>query len=305
LRRLLLCALLGLSSAAFAAVGGAAAGTQFLKLDQGARPVGMGGAYVAVASGADSVLWNPAGMDQLRDLQANAGHLAYLDGISEDYLTVARPIYGLGAWGFGTDYLFVQDQGYDNFGQPTAVFNDYDFSAQVAASLQVMEDLHIGAVYKIVDEDYARQHSMGSGFDAGFQWRNALGDLDLGGGLYNFGTPIALGDYFAQLPFEIKAGGAYHLTKDWLLAIDFVHQPIDFFAAWHFGTEYGYKVGPVQTYLRAGYTIGPIQDQGDNAGLSAGLGVGLGSWQVDYAYTPQGDLGTTQRLSLTWSSWLF
>ncbi len=87
-----------------------------------AAPVrsGMGGAYAAVASGADSVLREiPAGMDQLpRPAAANIGHLAYLDGVGDDYLEVARPIYGLGAWGFGANYLYTltQDQGYDNFG---------------------------------------------------------------------------------------------------------------------------------------------------------------------------------------------
>ena len=307
MRRLSLIVLVSvaLHSAAFAAVGGGTAGTQALKLQRGARPASMGGAYLAVASGADSVLWNPAGMDQLRDLQATAGHLAYLDGIADDYLQIARPIYGFGAWGLGANYLFTEDQGYDSFGNQTEAFNDYDFSAQVALSLELLEDLHVGATYKIINQNYASQRSMGSGFDLGVQYRNLWKQLDLAAGMFNFGTPIAQGKNFAPLPLAFKLGAAWHVTPDWLLAIDFDHQPIDFFNKWHFGTEYGYKIGDVQTFARLGYTLGPEQDLGGAAGLGMGLGLALSSWQLDYAFTPQGDLGNTHRLSLTWSSWLF
>ncbi len=139
-----------------------------------------------------------------------------------------------------------------------------------------MEDLHIGGVYKIIDEDYAHQHSMGSGFDLGLQWRNLWKRVDLGATVDNFGTPIALGGNFALLPLQIKLGTALHLTDDWLLAADYEYQPFDYFVSWHFGTEYGYKIGPLQTYARVGYTLGPVQDQGANAGFSAGLGRGPG-----------------------------
>jgi hypothetical protein len=306
MRRALSLVFLGMMAGhAWAAVGSAETSGSALSIARGARPAAMGDAYVAVASGADSILWNAAGMDQLRDLQATAGHLAYLDGITDDYLEIARPIYGFGAWGVGTNYLYTSDQGYDNWGNQTGTFSDYDFAAEVAVSAELTEDLHIGGVYKIIDEDYARQHSQGSAFDFGLQWRNIWQFMDLGLVGANLGTPIALGSYFSPLPATLKAGSAFHLTQDWLLAIDYEYQPVDFFNKWHFGTEYGFNVAGAQTFARLGYSFAPEDDDGGNTGLTAGLGVALGSWQVDYAFVPQGDLGNTQRLSLTWSSWLF
>ncbi len=296
---------LALASTSPAATGGGAAGTQGLKLARGARPAGMGDAYLAVASGADSILWNAAGLDQLRDLQANAGHLAYLDGVADDYLLVGRPIFGFGAWGLGMNYLYASDQAYDNWGNPGDAFNVFDFSAQVALAIEPMEDLHVGAVYKILRQGYQSQFSMGSGVDLGVQWRDLWKRLDLAAGLFNAGTPVALGTNYAPLPLTLKAGAALHLTQDWLVAVDYDHQPIDFFNKWHFGTELGNKFGGVQAFVRLGYTLGPEQDLGSLAGFSTGLGVALGAWQVDYAYAPQGDLGNAQRLSLTWSSWWF
>jgi hypothetical protein len=293
-----------LAATSQAATGGGWAGTQFLKLPRGARPVGMGGAYAAVASGADSILWNPAGMNQLRDLQATAGHLAYLDGIADDYLEIARPIYGLGAWGLGVNYLFARDQGYDNWGNQTLVFDDYSLAAQVALSVELADDLSVGGVYKIIDQDYARHHSMGSGFDLGAQWRNLWRQLDLGLTLSNFGTAIGLGDKQALQPFTVKAGAALHLTENWLLAADYENQPVDHFNKFHAGTELTVPAGPASLAARVGYTVGPEQDLGGLAGLAAGLGFGLGAWQVDYSYSPMGDLGTSHRISLTWSSWM-
>lgn len=299
-----------LAGAAQAATGAAAAGTQSLKLARGARPAAMGNAYIAVASGADSILWNPAGMNQLRDLQANFGHLAYLDGITDDYLQIARPIFGFGAWGFGVNYLYATDDAYDNFGTSLGTFNNFDFSAQVAGSIEVLDDLHVGLAYKILNQGYvangpvSQQFSMGSGFDLGLQYLHLWKRLDLAAGIYNAGTPIAQGRNFSPLPLTGKLGAGLHLNKAWLLAVDYEHQPIDFISKLHIGTEYNVAVGSMQTFARLGYTVGPEQDQGSLAGLSTGLGVGLGSWQLDYAFVPQGDLGNTHRLSLTWSAWL-
>jgi len=64
---------LALAAPAMAATGGGAAGTQSFKLPRGARPTGMGNAYVAVANGADSILWNPAGSGTLADLVLDCG----------------------------------------------------------------------------------------------------------------------------------------------------------------------------------------------------------------------------------------
>jgi hypothetical protein len=293
------------STTAQAATGAGSTGTQGLKLARGARPAAMGNAYVAVASGADSILWDPAGMNQLRDLQANLGHLAYLDGVADDYLLVARPLYGFGAWGLGMNYLYASDQGYDNWGNPEAAFNVFDFSAQVAMSIDVMDDLSLGAVYKILRQGYAQQYSMGSGADLGIQYRDLWKRLDLAAGVFNAGTPVALGSNYAPLPLTLKVGAALRVTDDWLLALDYENQPYDFINKLHAGTEYAYRVGAVGTFARLGYTLGPEQDQGGLGGLSAGLGLALGAWQLDYAFAPQGDLGNTHRLSMTWSSWLF
>ncbi|HXB98193.1 MAG TPA: PorV/PorQ family protein [bacterium] len=311
--RILLLALLVSPAAAWAANGaGQVAGISLL-LPVGARPVAMGGAYAAVASGTDSLLWNPAGLNQLRDVQLGLGELNYVQGVNDYYLQVARPIYGLGAWGVGATYLDSgPQQYYDVRGNAGSTFSDSEFSAQVALAVQLPDELSLGLTYKLLRESYAYQGAMGSAFDLGLQWRRMLPALDLGLTIQNLGTPIALGSTYASLPEAVKLGVALHLGPDLLLAVDDDFEPWTAAGAthlWsdsvnlvHVGAEANLPVGSWTVTGRAGYVLGPAQaDQGGLTGLTVGGGVTLGDWQVDYAWEPMGDLGQTQRLSLTYS----
>ncbi len=61
-----------------------------------------------------------------------------------------------------------------------------------------------------------------------------------------------------------------------------------------FGAEYLLGI----LALRAGYRS-DIKDNIDSAsGISAGLGLKLGSFDLNYAWVPYGDLGTANRLSI-------
>lgn len=296
---------LALAAPLAAASGGGSTSSQSLRLARGARAVSLGGAYTALASGAEAMAWNPAGMNSVRALQATASHLSYIEGISDDTLQIALPIYGMGAWGLGLDYLYASDQGYDNWGAETGAFNIYDFSAQVGLSLELPWDMHLGAVYKTLRQGYGAQHSMGSAFDFGWQWKGLFKRLDLGAVMGNLGTPMALGKGFGILPVTYKVGAVLNLTDSWLFSADFDHQAADFFNKVRLGTELNAKAGSFRLSGRGGYVIGPEQDLGGLAGMALGVGVGRGKWQLDYAWQPLGDLGTTHRVSATFSSWMY
>lgn len=274
-----------------------------LRLPRGARAVGLGEAFVAVASGSDALAWNIAGMNSVRALQASLDHLSYVQGVSVDSLNVVLPIYGMGAWGMGMDYLYASDQGYDNWGNSTGDFSLFDFSAKLGLSLELPWDMHLGGAYKILRQGYGNQFSMGSGFDFGWQWKGLFKRLDLGVAAQNLGTPMALGQGYGHLPVTFRAGGALHLTDALLLSADFDHQSVDFYNKGHFGLEYSAPLGDFLASVRGGYSITPAQALGGLTGLAIGAGVEYGKYKFDYAWQPLGDLGDTHRLSLTFSSW--
>jgi hypothetical protein len=304
MRRALIALLLCLPLAAFAAVGGGSSASQSFRLPRGARAVGLGGAYTALASGANALAWNPAGLNTVRDIQIAASHLGYIQDINDDTLQLAQPIYGLGAWGLGVDYLYTSEQGYDNWGNATDAFNVFDFSAQLGFSLELPGDLWAGAVYKILRQGYANQFSMGSAFDLGLQRRALWGRLDLGFAAQNLGTPMGLGRGFGLLPITLRSGAALHLTKRWLISVDWDAQVVDYVNKVHAGSEFLWPAGAWTLAARGGWTAGPQSELGGLTGLSVGLGVQRGAFAVDYAWEPLGDLGSAHRLSLTWSRWL-
>jgi len=255
-----------------------------------------------VASGADGLQWNPAGMNELRVPQVEAGHLDWIQGVNDEYASAAFPIYGLGAWGVGASYLYTQDQYFDSVGNPGANFTDFDFSAKAALAVQLPDSMSVGIEYKILRQGYGQQFSMGSGFDLGWQMRDVIRSLDLGAALTDLGTPMAIGTTRENLPIQMKAGAAAHLTPLLTLAVDEEFQPLDTINLLHGGLEYGTRVGDWTGLARVGYTYGPAQADGGLTGLAVGLGVATGSWQLDYAWAPQGDLGQSNRITLTWNA---
>src|ERR1700677_2086547 len=61
----------------------------FLKINQGAIPAAMGGAYTALGNDVYSVSYNPAGLSYIRASQLVLMHLDSLAGIEYEYMTFA------------------------------------------------------------------------------------------------------------------------------------------------------------------------------------------------------------------------
>jgi hypothetical protein len=296
------------------------------KLMRGARPAAMAGAYTAVAQDTDSLYWNPAGLNGLREVQLTANHLEWLDGVRDETLALGVPLYGFGAWGLGMTYLYATDEGRDNFGNRTGSFSNFDFSAMASFALMLGDDGSVGANYKIIRQGYGpeqgydsldgypsgygygsgqglpgRTFSMGSGFDLGFQYKGFFDrKLVLGFTAMNMGTNVALGSAALPLPLTLRLGTEIKPVQNLNLSTDYEYQPYDYFASWKFGGEYAFPwADERKAFVRLGYLIGPENTEGSLAGLSAGLGLQWGAWTVDYAFLPKGDLGISHMFSIS------
>lgn len=67
-------------------------GAQFLKIGPGARPAGMGEAFAGVADDIHSVYYNPAGLANLRRVEAAAMHESRFQGVNYDFAAVSVPM---------------------------------------------------------------------------------------------------------------------------------------------------------------------------------------------------------------------
>lgn len=77
----------------------------------GTRPLGMGGAFVALADEPSAALWNPAGLAQLKQTEFVADYTAWYTGLGEDrlghaYIGYAFPLRGNSA--LGINYIRFQ-----------------------------------------------------------------------------------------------------------------------------------------------------------------------------------------------------
>ncbi|MFH1957408.1 MAG: hypothetical protein ABIJ15_02905 [bacterium] len=124
----------------------------------------------------------------------------------------------------------------------------------------------------------------------------------------NLGPKMKFIDEKYALPLSITAGGAYSLIGAFNLAMDLTYEPVDKKRTICFGTEFF----PMQFFaLRAGYLFQAIEalyNSDSNLpsskiagqhGLGGGIGIKVLGYNLDYAFVPYFELGTTQRVSFS------
>jgi hypothetical protein len=269
---------------------------QFLKLGAGARASGMGGAFAGVANDATAIYWNPAGLGNLTSGALSVMHASWLDDINYEWAAYAQPLGGFGVLGVGVQYLsYGTLTKLDSTGLEGDSFNPADMAATLSYAKKIGSfGLGINLKYissKIVDT------AMAYGADIGIQQK--LGDkLTLGLVAQNMGSKMKFINEEDPLPMNIKFGGAYSIKSNWIAALD-INSPNDDDIAYAAGTEYVWALDNNMGIAgRIGYTTA-AQDTGGVNGISAGFGFNYKIYSVDYAYVPYGDLGNTQRTSLS------
>jgi len=98
---------------------------EFLRLGAGARPLGMGGAFVALADDASAVYWNPAGLAGATDREVLLMHAEQFGNlVNYDFGAFALPLgsgvhpsaVGLGIVRLGVDDIPITSDAYLDFG---------------------------------------------------------------------------------------------------------------------------------------------------------------------------------------------
>ncbi|HUW23596.1 MAG TPA: PorV/PorQ family protein [bacterium] len=293
-------------------------GATFLKIEAGARPVAMGGAFVAVADDANTIYWNPAGLALLEEREITAMHNEWLEGMRYEFLGYVQPIKSeKGTHGFGISAMGLYTTGLEQrtteTTEPEGTFAAYDIAVAGAYACKISRSISIGANAKLIHQKIESETAWGGAIDIGLIYRVPLrirrgkfsrDKLQVGFAVQNIGPKIKFVKESDPLPLNIKAGIAktYDLKSiksELILACD-VNAPIDNVPNGHFGVEFVYqKMKDIALAARAGYKTNTIKDLNALSGLSAGAGFVWKRMAVDYVWVPYGDLGNTHRISLT------
>lgn len=161
-----------------------------------ARSLGGGGAAANVSS-IESVLWNPAGLDQAEgEVMAMLSRREYIAGISANFVGVGLRFGQLGALAVhlrSFDIGDIEETDEFNMDGTGATFSPTFFALGATFSKLMTDRISVGVTSNLVHEDFANVGGTGITFDAGVQYRQFLGvgGLRVGVAIRNIGSSMA------------------------------------------------------------------------------------------------------------------
>lgn len=276
--------------AVHAEAGGAAS---YLKMGVGARAIGMGEAYTAVAEDGIAAFWNPAGLSQMTRPQLSAMHADLTLDRKYDFMNFAAPVNDRVTWGVSWIHSAIEgierraglnDVGY-NPGDLMGYFDDKENALFGSVAYKSTDRISFGANLKYLSHDLYLNSADGLGLDLGMLYK-ANQDFSVGLALKEIGASLKWDTATSRkddVPLNATVGFKYTPLEKVRMALD-INKIEDLDTKVNFGIE-----GDIGTSvaLRAG-----VHD-GD---LTAGIGVKLKDWALDYAFAEQ-ELGDIHRIS--------
>ncbi len=327
--------LLLLAFLCFPAAGSEKYAGEFLSLGVGARALGMGGAFVAIADDATAAYWNPAGLGGLDRTELTFMHAGVFGLDSYDFFNCVQPLGGFGALGLSWIRLGIDDipvtslprsgnmSAYnrprvDGYMQDTenAFILSYGRKFRIDVPMGSYEsrgtDIQIGANLKFLYNSVSRvnRNAMGFGGDIGLIWKTGFVSKEDSGKTGDLSLGITVQDFFKTkliwnttsspshtdvIPPNLKMGVAY--TRNFSSIGSQILLSIDADTRYDLEMHYGmeYVLGDVLS-LRVG-----LQERNFTAGAGLHVGFLRGesslSFLVDYAFLSH-ELGNTHRISL-------
>jgi hypothetical protein len=267
-------------------------GVQFLSLESGARPIGMGGAFTSITADPHAGAYNPAASSGIEVLTGSFGHNTYWKNrrFETGFLSFPK---GSFVFNVGLQYSEVKDieARQSATSEPDYYFNSPDFSIKAGFSYPIIDIVQAGFSLGWVFEkiDTYRGHAFSA--DLGVLV-TPIPRMNVGLSVMNLGTKMKINLEEYEMPVITRFGVSYQLDK-FIPAADFVYYDSDL--RFHLGGEY--VINEV-LFLRAGYRSGY-----DTKEISAGAGFAMRNFRIDYAFLPydEDDLGDSHIFTLTFS----
>lgn len=268
----------------------------FLKVDTGARSVGMGGAFAAVADDASAIFHNPAALALAGRKEIMFSHTEWVEGIRNETLSYVHPTGTDWAFGGGARMLFSGPmKKYDRNGVDLGHFSHNEGFFSAGAALGLGDNFSAGLAVKYIYQDADKESASAYAADAGLLYYDDY--LRFALAMENAGSKLKLYQDKFSLPSGYKAACAWQAMESSWLTAQVTYRPIGGYSV-AAGAEHKFVVlRDNNVFARAGYMSRDGSYAG--SGLALGLGVGNSSLKLDYAFTPFGDLGNVHRFSFS------
>ena len=303
---------------------------KFLSIPVGARAVGMGGAFVAVASDVSAMYWNVAGITGLTQSEALLAHSEWLAGIAFNYGGVVLPLQDIGTVGVNFTSMSMGDmqRTTEEFPEGTGEsFSAGSFAVGVSYAKRLTDWFSIGGNVKYINEYIWNSSATTFAVDVGTLFTTPFSGLKFGAGISNFGGKMRMGgdDLLVQkditsnngnnpninanlatdqfdLPLNLRIGFAYDVINNddevLTLVADAVH-PNDNSESINLGGECTLFQRMVS--VRAGYSGIGMQDGEEQFTVGGGINYMLSNHlgvKFDYGFMKFGRLNNIHQFSL-------
>lgn len=274
-------------------------GARFLNVPSSAVSLAQASALGAVSGGLESLGINPAGLAGLDTPQLGFTHSLLIEDASLEHVVAGMGLERGGAVALGVDYLnygSVDSYRVDAGGQLSKgeVLHPSALALNLVWARFLVRGVSLGAAMKTVTENLGGGSSTGLALDLGLQWHPGLGGLGFGFSLIDFGGGLQ-GE---QLPSQARLSTAYEFGP--ALALPLRISADGLFNVADRGSAQAFMAAEIRPLpfaaLRAGYNLAGTDGP---TGLALGAGLHRGWLALDYAYAFAGDLGPTQRFSLS------
>lgn len=300
LKALMVIALIAFSCGAASSAGSSAAGA-FLKLPVSAGSLALGGNSAIMGDGVSALESNPALLGSLTQDEFQTSYGAHLDGYQFFNAAYGRKGKTFNS-GFSLNRVAANDfEGRSADGAPTGSFGAADmlFSLNVSKSF---DGFSAGVNAKYISSTIESESASALAFDAG---------IAVGGGEYakypgklaivvrNIGTGLKYMDKKENLPLTIAAAFSIPMSDAVTAGFNVSDSVYENILEAGFGV--GIKVGGL---LQLNGGVSREVGAGESSDslpfkVNAGIGVRISSLLLNYGFSPMGELGNTQRLSVT------
>ena len=311
---------------------------QFLGISVGPRAIAMGSAYVASHDDATLLYWNPGAFQQAERSQVVFSQSDWLAGTKFRWAGFMLNLGDENAFGISMTQLDYGEEEVTTVTQPEGTgerWSAQDLAVAVSYCRRLTDRFSMGGSVKYIQQQLWNESASTFAFDVGLLFVTNFNDLRLGVSLTNFGGDMKLdGRDLLQrvdidpsnsgsnkalvgtlktdpwsIPLLFRVGVAMDVYQDDMfrvtLAADAL-RPNDNEESLNVGGEVGWND---MVFLRGGYKsiVGPTELSVRNSreeGLSLGAGLkyvgeGLGSIEVNYAFTKFGLFGNLNTIAVT------
>ena len=289
----------------------------WLKLETGARGVGMAGAMVAAGTGVSAITYNPASIGFVKGSELYYSKTNYLAGISHSSMAYGTQVTPTDFVAF---HLFSFNSGkmdVTNAFFPDGTGEEFDvtgLSVRGTYAKILTDRLKFGVSIKYIRETIYTTAMQTFAIDLGSNFDTGIYGIILGMSVIKFGPDVQFsGEGLEQqvadtlsidgtlskltdkfpIPMSFRVGikkdvfdnSIHKLT----VAMDGVN-PVDYVVTGNIGLEY--------SWLETAYVRGGTHLNHDTASFTLGAGIKIGSIHVDYAYADYGILKNTNQFGL-------